>query len=74
MGEAEDDILQRGYQTVTLNVSHKNHGALRLYLRLGYQVVGKDPGRWSYYDERGVLRHVYDPGWRMQKWLDESTS
>lgn len=69
MNVAETGLIQRGYKYVTLNVSHTNPGARHLYSRLGYRVVGPDPGIWSYHDDRGVLQQVNDPGWRMQKRL-----
>lgn len=66
---AEEDLLRRGYRMVTLNVARDNTDALRLYERLGYYVVAPDPGRWSYMDERGIIRNVHEPAWRMQKHL-----
>lgn len=70
MEAAEGDLVRRGFQAVTLNVSRQNPAARRLYERLGYEVIGVDPGRWSYYDERGMLRSIEDPGWRMRKELN----
>ncbi|MDH5506190.1 MAG: GNAT family N-acetyltransferase [Anaerolineae bacterium] len=69
----EADLIRRGYKLVTLNVSRSNRGARRLYMRLGYRVMEKDPGRWSYHDEKGVLQHVNEPGWRMEKRLEKVT-
>jgi ribosomal protein S18 acetylase RimI-like enzyme len=70
MQVAETDLQERGFRTVTLNVGLRNRGARHLYSRLGYRVVAPDPGRWSYVDENGVVQHVNDPGWWMQKDLD----
>lgn len=67
MAHAEKDLAGRGFQEVSLNVTRENEGALRLYKRLGYEVIGEDPGKWVYYDERNVLRNVHEPGWRMLK-------
>jgi ribosomal protein S18 acetylase RimI-like enzyme len=67
----ENDLCRRGYKTITLNVSRTNQRALRLYRRLNYLIVGKDPGRWSYVDHNGTLCEVDEPGWRMQKILAE---
>jgi ribosomal protein S18 acetylase RimI-like enzyme len=69
MATIETDLLRRGYQSVTLNVARDNAGARRLYERLGYQVVGSDPGRWTYIDHKGKQQQVVEPAWRMEKLL-----
>jgi ribosomal protein S18 acetylase RimI-like enzyme len=66
---AEQDLIQRGYLRVVLNVGRENMPARRLYERNGYAVIGTDPGRWSYLDDQGVLREVNEPAWRMEKVL-----
>lgn len=66
----ETDIVQRSYHKLTLNVGRENWGAYRLYRRLGYRVVGADPGRWSYVDHHGIKQTVNEPAWRMEKNLD----
>jgi ribosomal protein S18 acetylase RimI-like enzyme len=71
MAVIEEELLERGFRELTLNVSLENEGALRLYKRLGYEVVSEIPGRWSYYDPEGVLRQVHEPGYRMIKRLGE---
>ena len=71
MGFVEDDLRQRGFQFVTLNVAKDNQGALRLYKRLGYQVIESRPGTWSYRDPDGVVHHVKEPSWRMMKDLSQ---
>lgn len=70
MQTVEMDLVERGYKEITLNVTLTNTGALRLYLELGYKVIGKDPGCWSYYDENNVLQEVEEPGWRLLKVLE----
>jgi ribosomal protein S18 acetylase RimI-like enzyme len=67
MEVVEADLLRRGYHEITLNVTRTNAGARRLYERLGYYVTDSDPGRWSYFDENNIIRHVHEPGWRMIK-------
>ena len=67
MAFIEEDLQQRGFKAVTLNVAKDNRGALRLYRRLGYHVIGSKSGRWSYQDHQGVVRHVNEPSWRMIK-------
>jgi ribosomal protein S18 acetylase RimI-like enzyme len=63
----EADLLKRGYTLVTLNVARDNPDARRFYERYGYQVVGDEPGRWSYLDDQGLRRDVYEPAYRMEK-------
>jgi len=67
MHAVEDDIRERGFRQITLNVGQDNHAARRFYERLGYKVVEPDPGRWSYIDDKGKRRDVLEPAWRMLK-------
>ncbi len=67
---AETELIKRGFRYATLNVGRDNPKAQRLYERLGYRVVAPENGRWSYEDENGVRREVYEPAWRMEKALD----
>ena len=64
---AEQDLMERGFRRVYLNVARENWRAVKLYERKGYQRIGKDPGIWSYVDHRGRQRHVHEPSWRMHK-------
>jgi ribosomal protein S18 acetylase RimI-like enzyme len=67
MNTIEDDLSIRGFQQVTLNVGQDNHNARRFYERLGYIVVGTDPGYWSYIDDQGRRIDMHEPAWRMVK-------
>jgi len=67
MAVVEADLLERDFSVVTLNVSQQNSGARRLYERLGYRVVGFEPGRWSYINHEGQRVNVHEPAWRMEK-------
>ncbi len=69
MDVVEDDLRQRGFQYVTLNVARDNPRAQQLYLRRGYRVVAPEPGVWSYQDENGDWHQVEEPAWRMEKIL-----
>jgi len=69
MKHAEKDIFERGFSYTTLNVGKHNTSARRFYEHLGYQVIGNEPGRWSYLDHHGKRQHVHEPAWRMQKRL-----
>lgn len=74
MDVVETDLLRRGFLYLSLNVVAENTGALRLYKRLGYEIIGPDPGKWSYVDHQGFRQDVHEPGWRMRKRLDASSS
>lgn len=65
----ENDLQQRGYKVVTLNVAKENPDALRLYKRLGYVVTSSQSGTWSFTDHTGRIHHVEEPAWRMMKQL-----
>jgi ribosomal-protein-alanine N-acetyltransferase len=67
----ESDLIERGFDYASLNVSLTNHRAKRLYTRMGYRIVGRDAGTWSYHDHQGMLRKVSEPGWYMRKKLRE---
>jgi ribosomal protein S18 acetylase RimI-like enzyme len=63
----ELDLRKRKFQQITLNVSQENNKAKRFYERLGYAVVGTDPGYWSYIDDKGKRIDMHEPAWRMIK-------
>lgn len=65
----EADLRKMGYSRVTLNVARNNQAAIRLYARIGYQIVAEEPGVWSYPDHNNVWRTVSEPSWRMEKKL-----
>jgi len=67
MNTVEKDLLRRGYAEIILNVTRDNHGALRLYQRRGFRIIGADAGEWSYIDHRGIRCFVKEPAWRMKK-------
>lgn len=70
----ETDLKKRGFKFITLNVAKDNHKALQLYKRLGYRVIGSQPGIWTYRDHQGRLQHVHEPAWRMIKGLHKFQS
>jgi len=65
----ENDLRQRGFRYVTLNVSKDNPRAQKLYRRRGYRIVASEAGYWSYVDENGQVIHMHEPAWRMIKRL-----
>jgi ribosomal protein S18 acetylase RimI-like enzyme len=69
MHTVEDDLGQSKFRIVTLNVARTNFAARRFYERLGYSIVGNEPGHWSYLDQYGKRHEVHEPAWRMEKEL-----
>ena len=69
MNVVETDLRRRGFRYVMLNVTQDNQAARDLYIRLNYEVVGEDAGKWSYVDQHGKVQYVHEPGWRMRKRL-----
>ncbi len=65
----ENELVEKGYTYLTLNVAEENNSAIRLYQRKGFKIVAPEPGRWSYIDQHGQLKHVNEPSWRFQKKL-----
>lgn len=65
----QNDLWQRGFKTLTLNVAKDNLRAQKLYLRLGFAITADEPGNWSYPDDRGIWQQVHEPAWRMEKYL-----
>lgn len=65
----EDYLIARHYTRLTLNVARDNPDAIRLYKKLGFQIVAEEPGIWSYIDHMGKLCTVEEPSWRMEKHL-----
>lgn len=65
--EAEGIVMDRGFQWTTIAVAKSNHGAHRLYRRLGYRIFSNDPGQWSFLDHRGQVRRVSEPCWLLEK-------
>lgn len=70
--EGEGAALERGFSVITIAVAKDNPDALRLYQRLGYQMFGEDPGRWSFTDPSGKVHHVSEPCYAMSKSLTNS--
>jgi ribosomal protein S18 acetylase RimI-like enzyme len=65
----ENYLLEKRFTRLTLNVGKDNPDAVRLYKRLGFQVVAEEPGVWSYIDDKGNWQTVREPSWRMEKLL-----
>ncbi len=63
----ESYLITRHFNRLTLNVARDNPDAIRLYKRLGFQIVAEEPGVWSYIDHTGKWQTVEEPSWRMEK-------
>jgi ribosomal protein S18 acetylase RimI-like enzyme len=63
------DLRQRGYHQLTLNVAKDNPRAHTFYARHGFDVVANESGNWSYQDNEGVWHDVHEPAWRMLRSL-----
>ncbi len=69
--EIEKTLQQMDFKRITLNVARDNQGAIRLYNRLGFQIVAEEPGVWSFPDHLGQWRTYTEPSWRMEKRLPD---
>lgn len=67
---AEDILRRRQMHIASIGVEITNQRARALYERLGYRLIGEDPGRWSYIDHRGKECEVIEPAWLLEKRLD----
>jgi ribosomal protein S18 acetylase RimI-like enzyme len=67
----ENDLVNRNFREITLNVAKGNHRAIRLYERLGFEIIGSEPGEWSYRDHNDKLRNVAEPAWKMIKSISD---
>ncbi len=70
VNHAENFISNRGYNSVTIAVAKDNHGAIRLYERLGYGKFAEDSGKWSYTNHHGKTCYVHEPCWLLEKSLE----
>lgn len=67
----ELDLIKRNFREITLNVSKTNGPAIRLYERLGFEIVGSEPGEWSFRDHENKLQNVVEPAWKMVKSISQ---
>jgi ribosomal protein S18 acetylase RimI-like enzyme len=67
----EKDLLKRNFREVTLNVAKTNEPAIRLYQRIGFEIVGSEPGEWSFRDHENKLQKVVEPAWKMVKSISQ---
>lgn len=67
----ENDLVKRNFREITLNVAKVNKPAIRLYERLGFEIVGSEPGEWSFRDHENKLQNVVEPAWKMVKTISQ---
>lgn len=67
INEAENILLDRGFSRATIAVAKDNPRAQKLYKRLNYVIIGDDPGQWTYVDHNGLVNHVDEPCWVLEK-------
>lgn len=67
--QAEQRLMQHGYEWSTISVAKTNTKARHLYERLGYCIFRDDPGRWHYVNHVGAVVHVNEPCWMLEKRL-----
>ena len=66
---AEAEIISHGFGRSVISVAKENTDALRLYEKHGYHIFSEDAGSWSYFDDKGVLQHINEPAYVLQKEL-----
>jgi ribosomal protein S18 acetylase RimI-like enzyme len=71
MTAVERILQQNGLQIAQLNVEKSNPQALRLYLRLGYQITAEIHQPWSFITPEGLEETIDEPEWVMQKSLKD---
>lgn len=65
----EKDLCKRNFKELTLNVAKTNTSAIRFYEKNGFQIIGSEPGEWSFRDHKDKLQKVVEPAWKMVKVL-----
>ena len=66
---AEDTLREKAFHRALIGVAKENLDALRLYQRLGYEILAEDPGEWSFVDDENRLRTIVEPTYILEKYL-----
>ena len=69
LNAAEAELRQRGFRVAVISAGKDNPRARQLYERLGYHPFTDDPGEWYFTDVNGVLQHVQEACWVLEKAL-----
>lgn len=66
---AEETLRGKAFHRALIGVAKDNPKALRLYQRLGYEMLTEDPGEWSFVDDENRLRNIVEPTFILEKYL-----
>ncbi|HSM25989.1 MAG TPA: N-acetyltransferase [Anaerolineaceae bacterium] len=69
MSIVENDLKKRKFRELTLNVAKENTDGIRLYQKLGYEIIGSESGEWTYRDHNNNQQNIVEPAWKMVKSL-----
>lgn len=69
VSEAEEALRQKVFQRALIGVAKENPRALRLYRRLGYELLTEDPGEWSFVDHKNRVQFIKEPTFILEKFL-----
>lgn len=73
LSAVEEEARQRGRRTATLFVARDNAGAIRLYERHGYRIVGSRTSRFDFRDPAGRRHRRVEEQYVMTKSLSSGT-
>jgi ribosomal protein S18 acetylase RimI-like enzyme len=66
---AEEALRKKAFQRALIGVAKENSGAMRLYQRLGYEILTEDPGEWSFVDHKNRVQNIVEPTFILEKYL-----
>ena len=66
---AEEALRKKAFHRALIGVSKDNSGAMRLYQRLGYEILAEDPGEWSFVDHNNRVQNIIEPTFILEKYL-----
>ena len=69
VSNAEKELRKKAFQRALIGVAKDNPGAMRLYQRLGYEILTEDPGEWSFVDHNNRVQNITEPTFIMEKFL-----
>jgi ribosomal protein S18 acetylase RimI-like enzyme len=69
VSKAEEALQMKAFDRVLIGVARDNHDALRLYQRLGYEMLTEDSGEWSFVDHENRVRKIVEPTYILEKYL-----
>jgi ribosomal protein S18 acetylase RimI-like enzyme len=69
VSKAEIALRRKAFERVLIGVARDNRDALRLYKRLGYQILTEDSGEWSFVDHENRVQKIVEPTYILEKYL-----